>query len=223
PRHSPWVSAYEADLIENGVLEKMEEIPNAKLAAERSVFSNYRFWILTFCNLAGAVLNFGINTWMPSYLTEVRHLSLSGMGYFTAASWILCPLFMYLCGRWSDRLLRRAPFITSGYVAFAVFFYIATLMHSSASALVMEAVAIWGYEVAVTMTFSLLHSLDIRSRIGRSTGVLTGVSNLISAFVPTLMGAVIAQYHSFTGAFLILSGTAILAALLTAVMIPQRY
>ncbi|MFB5189818.1 MFS transporter [Alicyclobacillus fastidiosus] len=223
PRYVRNISSFEISLIEQGVLEKTSEIPNYDKATTRAFYRDYRFWILTFCNVTASVLNFGINTWMPSYLTNVRHLSLSGMGYFTAISWILCPLFMVLAGRWSDHLLRRSAFITIGYIAFAVFFYFATLAESSIAVLILETIAIWGYEIAVTMTFSMLHSIVVKSHMGRSSGVLTGVSNVAAAFIPMVMGAVIGHYNSFTGAFLILSGFAVAAAALTAVLIPQRY
>ncbi|WP_169794261.1 MFS transporter [Alicyclobacillus shizuokensis] len=216
-------SELEIEHIESGVLEDTDEVPNAREFARGNVFRNYRFWFLALANTATGMGIFGINTWLPSYLTDARHMSMSGMGNFTAAAWILGIGILLWLSRWSDRLIRRAPFGIILFLVYALLIFFSTQVHSIALVLIMIGLAIWVLQGTTVVIHSLIHSFSKETQMGGAGGMMSGVSNFIGAFAPYIMGWLLELNNNYSASFGFLAGVALLSAAAMAVLTPQKY
>jgi sugar phosphate permease len=92
-------------------LIRLRAVPQIESNAKVFTSKNVLGIALVYCFVHG--INYGLMTWVPSYLITVRHLTAMKMGWTSSAPW-LGGLFGTLCGgAISDRLLlgRRKPMI----------------------------------------------------------------------------------------------------------------
>ena len=223
PRQSKQVGESEVAYIEGGMLERTERVPDHERNAQAVVFKNYRFWLLTIANVATGMGIFGINTWLPTYLTKVRHMTLTGEGLFTAVAWFLCIGVLILVGLWSDKILRRAPFGVVSFLIYAVCLMGATAAKSPVVALLLIGLAIFALQTTTVAVMSLLHSIGGAGTMGAGSGGMVGISNFIGAFAPLIMGMILGATGNWTASFGFLAGMAVLSAVLMGIMVPQRY
>ncbi|WAH37981.1 MFS transporter [Alicyclobacillus dauci] len=216
-------SASEIEFIEAGVLEKTDEVPESNMFAHTPYYKNYRFWLATLANTATGMGVFGINTWLPSYLTGVRHMSMTGMGNFTAIDWILCIGILLWLSRWSDRIVRRAAFGMVCFVVYAVLIFFSMEVKSEGSMMVMIGLAIFALQSSTVMNFALVHSFTREASMGGGAGTMAGVSNFLGAFAPYIMGLLIGPNNNYLASFGFLAGMAIVSAIAMAILIPQKY
>ncbi|GEO25341.1 MFS transporter [Alicyclobacillus acidoterrestris] len=216
-------SLLEIERIQSGILQETNEVPRAQNFARTNVFKNYRFWFLALANTATGMGIFGINTWLPSYLTDVRHMSLSGMGDFTAAAWFLGIGMLLWLSRWSDRLVRRAPFGIVFFLIYAVLIFFSTEVQNTILVLIMIGIAIWVLQGTTVVIHSLIHSFSRETQMGKAGGVLSGVSNFIGAFASYIMGLLLGPNNNYSASFGFLAAVAILSAAAMAVLTPQKY
>ncbi|GMA63281.1 MFS transporter [Alicyclobacillus fastidiosus] len=184
---------------------------------------NYRLWLLLVANVATGMGFWGVNSWVPKYLVDVRHLSMSGMGIFTLVAWLLCAVVLMIFGAWADKVNRRAPFAVCGYIVYAVVLWGCTAVSSTLLAMLLLAVAIWTLQTTTLMVFSLVHGVSKQSNVGSQTGVMSGLSNIVAAFAPFIMGVIIGANSDYTGAFVFLSAAGVIGAIMVAILIPQRF
>ncbi|MCL6626532.1 MAG: MFS transporter, partial [Alicyclobacillus shizuokensis] len=222
PSHSR-ASKLEVEHIRSGVLEETEEVPQSQKFAHSNVFKNYRFWFLALANTATGMGIFGINTWLPSYLTGMRHMSLAGMGNFTAVAWVLGIGILLWIGRWSDKLVRRAPFGIVLFIIYAILIFFATQAKSTALVLVMIGLAIWVLQGTTVVIHSLIHSFSKEAQMGGAGGMMSGVSNFVGAFAPYIMGVLLGANNNYAASFGFLAGVALLSAVAMIVLTPQKY
>ena len=223
PRQVSKISDAEIALIEGGNLKHTDVVPEHDVSGGRSALANYRFWLLTVSNIATGMGIFGLNTWLPTYLTKVRHLTLAGSGVYTSIAWFVGIFVCAFWGRWSDKVVRRAPFGLIGYLVYALALLGATMTTNVTVAMVLIGITILAVQSTTVIVFSLLHSLGSEHRMGSGAGWLSGLSNFVGAFAPLIMGAILQASGNWGASFGFLTGMALLSAVLMGIMIPQRY
>ncbi len=220
PRQVNQVDAAELQLIEAGSL--VNGIGDDTPESTKTLFSNYRFWLLALADIATVTGVFGINTWIPSYLTQTRHISMASLGLFISLTWLLCIGVLYLFGKWSDKLMRKAPFAAVSFVVAGVTIWGAAFVSTPLEAMILVGLSIWAVQTALHACHSLLHSLVKTSQMGLANGVMTGVANIIGAFAPVIMGVLIGQSHNYLTSFIFLGIISLAAAVLVGILIPQE-
>jgi predicted MFS family arabinose efflux permease len=133
----------------------------------------------------------GTSTWLPAYLREAHHFSLSQMSIFAGLPFVVGLLMQFVGGAIIDRIPTRmvpALFIFGG-IATALSVTTAILVtepYVSASALVLAG-AFWGIQAPAIPT--MVQHVARPGTVGSTYGLVNGIGNLVSALMPILMGA----------------------------------
>ncbi|MFB7417296.1 MFS transporter [Streptomyces sp. NPDC056121] len=152
----------------------------------------------------------GSSAWLPSYLLQERHFSLAAMGAVSSLPFLMSLVSGFLGGLLLDRLPRRLlalPFVVgSAGTAVCVLLVAGADSDGAAATGLILAGGFWGLQGPAIPTL-VQHCAPARF-VGSAYGVVNGVGNLVSAFMPTLMGVAIAASggHSFGAGFALLAG-----------------
>jgi predicted MFS family arabinose efflux permease len=156
----------------------------------------------------------GTSTWLPAYLREAHHFSLSQMSLFAGLPFVVGLLMQFVGGAIIDRIpTRMVPvlFIFGG-IATAFFVTAAIVIaepYISASALVLAG-AFWGIQAPAIPT--MVQYVARPGAVGSTYGLVNGIGNLVSALMPVLMGAAMTIHstENLAGGFWLIVGSQLL-------------
>lgn len=153
----------------------------------------------------------GSSAWLPTYLLQERHFSLAEMGMVSALPFLLSLASGFLGGWLLDRLpARRTAMLfvvgsigTGGCVLLVIGADSAWL---AATGLIL-ANGFWGLQGPAIPT--LVQRNAPAGSVGSAYGVVNGIGNLVSAFMPMAMGAVMGLLggQGFTAGYALLAAT----------------
>lgn len=171
-------------------------------------------WGMFISGFCVSMITWGINSWIPTVLVEIRNIDLMQAGKYQVMPLIFGVFAMLLCGVVIDKMQTRAirvlGIVLSGITAVSIY-----LMYTS-PALVMffvfEAIAV----ACVTAMFVIISNLVMRQFSVEVTGSAIGFMNFgsqIGSFVaPTAMGLIVdANSGSFYLAFVFLAIAAVIS------------
>lgn len=188
PQKDKRVSEEELKIIQNGQLIQSYET----IKGQKSVFSSFHYWLIVIA-YTGTVLGvYGLGTWFPDYLKKTGNFNPVMISVLMLLAWTAAIILTFWVGARTDKTNRKAIWNSIGFLGSAIVLIMALLGFSS----VLNAIFV-GIAVALIQGFTtpmgqgLIDSISKTENIGKYTGVMTGVSNLISAFGPTIMGALI--------------------------------
>lgn len=159
-------------------------------------------------------------TWLPSYLERQYGLNLQAVGLFTVLPWLSAALLLWLCGRWSDHLLK-----TTGRLRVARSYLIAGSQLVAALAVVPVAltdnlaVAIAGITVAVAASMganAAYYAVNVDivpQRAATALGIMDFAFALSGFLAPAITGWVLDLRGSFVDGFLLMTGLALSSVL----------
>ncbi|HEY9293168.1 MAG TPA: MFS transporter [Microlunatus sp.] len=166
------------------------------------------------------IIGWGINTWMPSYLSEARGLSTSGSAILLAIPPVVGGLATVVGGRLADRLGGRprlvvAPAMLVGGVALLMM----ALSQSLTAFMIAECIGIGCFG----LSFMPVMSVPLKTLNGRFTGSASGTINfggqMAGVLAPVVMGFLVDKF-SYTAAFMFpVAGAAL--TLVMAIVVPQ--
>ncbi|WP_188332399.1 MFS transporter [Alicyclobacillus suci] len=220
PSKTSGISQEELERIERDLYENTNYIPKK---GPDSPFRNYRYWLTMLMYLGGNIPFYGVVTWLPSYLSQGRHVPFTEMGFILTISNGLSILVMVLVGIYSDKKVRRATSALLGFVIEGAGIVIAILFPETSIISVGILLALAGNAWCVVTNWALLHSFMPTKRAESSSGVFSSFTNIVGAGVPALMGAILAATHSYTGGFMVLVGTIVISIICCTILIPQKY
>jgi predicted MFS family arabinose efflux permease len=133
----------------------------------------------------------GTSTWLPAYLREAHHFSLSQMSIFAGLPFVVGLMMQFVGGAIIDRIpTRMAPVLfVFGGIATALSVTAAIMIaepYVSASALVLAG-AFWGIQAPAIPT--MVQHVARPGTVGSTYGLVNGLGNIVSALMPVLMGA----------------------------------
>lgn len=193
PERSRYANPSERALIMAGRAE-------ARLAVVRTsgvgpILRDGRFWIVAFIHTLGVIALYGLSTWIPTYLTQVRGFSLLNVGKQLALSYLLPIGLLLLFGYLADRTMRRALMGACGCLLGALFVLGALAVPSGALAVLLLVLAAAPPAIMGAMNVSLLQTFIDRAYIGRATGMCVGVANLLGSAGPAVVGYLLSASH----------------------------
>ncbi|MGO4746092.1 MFS transporter [Serratia quinivorans] len=148
----------------------------------------------------------GSSSWLPAYLTDEKGFSIKQMGWMASLPFIVSIASKYLGGVLLDRIRPyQAPLIFAvGGAATALCIY--GVMHSHQlgwiAFFLLAANACWGAQGAAIPT--LLQHYAQPQAVGSAYGLINGIGNMFSAFVPMIMGMVMASQGKVSSGFAVL-------------------
>ena len=179
------------------------------------VLRDTRFWLVTLCHGCLVATFFGLATWIPTYLTQVRGMPFSTMGATVALAYIIPITLALLIGYLSDRTMRRTTIAALCSVVMAVMILGAvTVSNPTVSMLLLVTSFAAPITYGATNT-SLMHVLAPPDQVGRGTGIFVGLANVLGAAGPTIIGYLIGRFSGkYLAAFGFISAVNLVQALL---------
>ncbi|MBH1921055.1 MFS transporter [Serratia surfactantfaciens] len=171
-------------------------------------------WILLI-EIATLSYLWGSSSWLPAYLTDEKGFSIKQMGWMAALPFIVSIASKYLGGVLLDRIRPyQAPLIfVCGGAATALCIYGVMSSHQLGwiAFFLLAANACWGAQGAAIPT--LLQHYARPEAVGSAYGLINGIGNLFSAFVPMAMGMVMASQGKVSSGFAVLIASQLLTLL----------
>jgi MFS family permease len=152
---------------------------------------------------------FGLGTWFPTYLAVAKHMSPAATSSYILLAWTLGIPIMFIAGKITDKTHKKAVWNVWAFILSGILLFLAQEMSSPVASVLLVALAICLVNGVTTfIAHSLLHSMASVERMGKDAGIMTGVSNVLGAFGPAVMGALISLgrgQYSYAFTFLIVS------------------
>jgi MFS transporter, ACS family, hexuronate transporter len=169
-------------------------------------------------------------SWMPSYLTDVRHLDIKTMSVLTVIPWAVGLIGCVLGGWISDRIVRRTGdaifarklVIVGGLAAAALCLFLGTQITSTFMAIVLIALATVLINATPLACWALLQETVPGNRIGGVGGFVHLLSNLSGIFGPAITGFIIQYGGGYDSSFVLAGGVSIAGALAVAIFVREH-
>lgn len=141
---------------------------------------------------ASATTIYTLVQWIPSYLTNFRHVPFKNMGGWITVGYLLATVLTLLVGYLADRTMRRALAGAWVSVAFVLLIFPAQMLSASGSALLISTL-IFVASSTGALNGALMHTMVRPEAIARGTGAYAGIGILTSAIGPMLFGMLITK------------------------------
>ncbi|MFC1473906.1 MFS transporter [Rhodococcus qingshengii] len=166
------------------------------------------------------LITWGVMSWVPSYLQEVRGITLANSTVLLALPAITMSVGIYLGGRITDRLNgATAKIVAPAMIVAAASIFVVALTESLPLFLVFECIAVFGCGLCTVPVVSVpLKALPTKLSGSAYSAVNFG-GQLAGVVAPMAMG-VLLDHFGYTAAFMFLSTGAVIAVIF-AIAAPQ--
>jgi ACS family hexuronate transporter-like MFS transporter len=162
-------------------------------------------------------------TWFPSYLVKARGMDVKDMSVITVIPWILGFIGLASGGIVSDFVAkktankgvlfsRKIVLVTCLFIS-AVCIGLAGLVSTTVSAVALVAASVFFLYLTGAIYWAIVQDVVRKSSVGSVGGFMHFLANTAGIIGPTLTGYIVDKSGSFTGAFLLAGGLAVLASL----------
>jgi len=173
---------------------------------------DWRFWMLVIFNSAALIYLWGLNSWLPSYLVKVRHFNAQQTGVFASLPFVMMFLGEVLAATLSDKLGRRAGVCFIGLFMAGALMYAVSIIPDARTAALTIAASTFFWGAALPPLFALSAQLLPPRALAAGVGVFNGLGNVVGAFSPVVMGALISATGNFDAGLMVLVGATILGS-----------
>ncbi len=226
PAEHPRITPEEARYIEQG---RGEEAARPAPGAFRRCLSSVQFWAIGLEYFFLVLIQSFYTTWLPTYLVNVRHLSLKAMGIYASLPWVALFVMVFVTGAIVDRILRRSgsvwlarvPLAMAGFIISALALIGASRLASVPAMMVLLCVSLGAIGLTQVSIWSSTQDL------GRGfTGVVAGWTNFwgnAAGFVgPVLTAFLVRWTGTWSGALLGIAVAGAAGAVLWLFVHPER-
>jgi len=221
PGHHYAVNTTEKEYIEKGVSTNKKEL--AGTGEVKAVLKNPVFWVLTTVYGCISIGFFGISTFLPSYLTEVKGIPFVQSAFVNAAGYGLAILVQMGSGFLSDRYMKRAVFVGGASACIILFLLMSMFTASALMAQILSILLISVLLMPAALTMTMLHKVASPQVMGRIGGIFGSISYALAAIGPMVVGAVSQMTGSFTGGFLALMSFILISLILCLGLMRKGY
>lgn len=221
PSHHYAVNTTEKEYIEKGAATNKKEL--AGTGEVKTVLKNPVFWVLTTVYGCISIGFFGISTFLPSYLTEVKGIPFVQSAFVNAAGYGLAILVQMGSGFLSDRYMKRAVFVGGASACIILFLLLSMFTTSALMAQILSILLISVLLMPAALTMTMLHKVASPQVMGRIGGIFGSISYALAAIGPMVVGAVSQMTGSFTGGFLALMSFILISLILCLGLMRKGY
>lgn len=160
-----------------------------------------------------SVITKGLDTWMPTYLLQARHINLKGITWLVPLPSITAGLGSFLAGFIMVKFFtgHEKWLISLGSLVTMCFMYGMFKSQSLTWIIAFEVLAYFTKSVAFGASYAYVAQLISKANYGSSIGVVNFGGQVAGFLAPILIGIVVQTTHSFAGAFLMLTAFALLS------------
>jgi sugar phosphate permease len=220
PTDVPAVNKQELDYI-RGTASLRPDASQQQTIPWRQILASSDVWLLTLAYFAYGYTFWIYITWLPTYLTDARHISFSGLALAVTVplaggvpgdlvgGW----LSDYIYRRTGDLNLARRTLIAGAFIGTVVFIVPAIFVANVGLAIILLAFAMFMLECAVSNCWAVAMDLGGQNFCGTISGIMNtgfGVAGILS---PLVFGILVDRTGSWLAGFMIGSALLILGAI----------
>jgi sugar phosphate permease len=197
------------------------EAPQQHTIPWRQILTSIDVWLLTLAYFAYGYTFWIYITWLPTYLTDARHISFSGLALAVTiplaggvpgdlvGGW----LSDYIYRRTGNLNLARRTLIAGAFIGTVVFIVPAIFVSNVGAAIILLAFAMFMLECAVSNCWAVAMGLGGQNFCGTISGIMNtgfGVAGILS---PLVFGILVDRTGSWIAGFIVGSALLILGSL----------
>lgn len=194
----------------------------------KQLFASRSFWGIGLTYFASVYLLQYFVYWLPFYLQNQLHLSLSAMGFAASVPWIFIFVSTLTVGRISDRLVKknhslfvaRNALVLIGFAASAISMFLSTLTSNPTLVVLLLSIAL-GF-IGFNMTIPWAIASDIG---GINTGIISSWMNTwgqVGAAIMATASAYVGTHFGWNYTLITLVCVAILGIVATILIQPEK-
>ncbi|WP_419881973.1 MFS transporter [Peribacillus sp. B-H-3] len=162
-------------------------------------------------------------TWFPSYLVDARGMSVKNMSIITVIPWIFGFIGLAAGGFVSDYVFKkfarkgvlfsRKVVLVSCLFTSAVCIGLAGLVTTTTSAVVLVALSVFFLYLTGAIYWAIIQDVVDQNNVGSVGGFMHFLANTAGIIGPTVTGFIVDKSGTYTAAFLLAGGLAVVASL----------
>jgi MFS transporter, ACS family, hexuronate transporter len=168
-------------------------------------------------------------SWFPSYLTMAHHLSIQKMGVVNAIPWLVgfiglasggfvCDAIYRMTG---NALFSRKLVLIVSLIVAAVCVALAGVVTGIVAVVTLMAITVFFMYLTASTYWAIILDTVSDARVGGVSGFVHLIANLAGIVAPTVTGYLVEWSGSFTSAFALTGGIAIVGALGVALLVHE--
>jgi ACS family D-galactonate transporter-like MFS transporter len=221
PKYSNTINKEEMDYIREGgaLVENAVEKHQIKWSEIKQLLKYRQIWGISYTQFSVASMLYFFLTWFPTYLVEEKHMSFIKAGFMGSLPYISACVGVLLAGTWSDRMVktgktltvaRKTPIIIGALGACVI--VLANYTQMPGLVIAIMSVAFFSQGMAAT-GWVMVSDLAPSKLVGLAGGVFNVAANLSGILTPIIIGIIVQETHSFTGAIIYMAVLALSGAL----------
>lgn len=223
PRENKYTSQEERDYI-------ALNSSTANMSIKGTLTNNYvyilkvpGFLLLSLSYIAYLSMWWGLMTWLPSFLIESCGYTVKSAGWVAALPYAIAIFSMMAGGYYSDRKNKRAIFCCIGLAGATLSIFLMSLTTSKVFCAVLMSGAVALTQFYYAPFWAMLQSLLPDELVGTGSGLISGMSNLVSAAAPFLIGLLIHITNTYSAGLMYLAVLGLLGALSNLALVYRGY
>ncbi|MFB7142835.1 MFS transporter [Gottfriedia sp. NPDC056225] len=170
----------------------------------KDALRNWDIWKLAILDFGLSCVSWGFSSWLPSYLMNVRHISLVDTGIYASFPFMAAALAQILSGWFLDKFLvgrEKIAMVIAGILS-TIFFYLMFHTGSLKLSIVYQILAIFPLYFNLTLIWVLVVKIFPYQTVGIASGIMNFGGNMAGVVAPSVMGFLISTSNgSYSGAF----------------------
>lgn len=185
--------------------------------------TNYKFILITlYYSCLGSIL-WGAMAWLPSYLKMARGFSWSSMGIWASMPYVFGIVCIIASGYFADKFNRRAILCAISMLCAAIGIYLGAQATDNVHAAMFLTFGVGAIGFGISPAWTIQQRIIPAHSVGTAGGVMNGITNIYSAFIPALIGWLIAFTGTYTAGLMVLVANGIFATLCAIPLVMKKY
>lgn len=161
------------------------------------------------------ITNWGLISWMPSYLMQGLGIDLKSVGLFSAIPTLFLTVGMIISGRIINKVGSKAKYgVITGIIATGASLYLMSLASGVYQVIMFQSIAYIFMSFVMSFVFTVPHRMMEEKVVGTAFGIINFGGQAAGIFSPMIMGALIAATGTYQAAFVFLTICCAVAAVI---------
>jgi MFS family permease len=179
------------------------------------LLSNSYLWKVLLIFFFVNITNWGLMSWMPSYLMQGLGIDLKSVGLFSAVPTLFMTVGMIVSGRIINKVGSKAKYgVIIGILITGASLYLMSLSSGVFQVIMYQCIAFTFISFIMSFVFTAPHRVMEQKVVGTAFGIINLGGQTAGIFSPMIMGALIASTGSYQAAFVFLSICCLVAAVI---------